>query len=216
MKSRINIEKFIESLVKHYPDYYSDILEEQGILYIDDNIVVRNKPEFSITKGQWYKCIASTMGITEGKFYNAVSDGVICDDDGANRKFDSQVVDCFFRPATVDEIQSNIAEKWKKVNGEYRTDGLKPTNENIVKPYNEEERQYKKDVRKILRSNFYIGHEMGVKDACKCFCDNICEKGMSGMCFFKHDHEGQIKNDFRYNECNDLQVMLRTIKKNDE
>lgn len=51
-----------------------------------------------------------------------------------------------------------------------------------------------------------------VKKACKTYCDLMCERGMCGMCYHKHDHKGQIKNDFKYNECNELQLIRREME----
>ena len=54
--------------------------------------------------------------------------------------------------------------------------------------------------------------ETMIERACKAYCDNLCERGMAGMCFHKHDGQGQIKNNFKYNECNDLKVLIRNMK----
>lgn len=43
--------------------------------------------------------------------------------------------------------------------------------------------------------------------ACKAYCDNICERGMVGMCYHKHDNKGQMLNDFEYNECETLKLL---------
>jgi hypothetical protein len=48
--------------------------------------------------------------------------------------------------------------------------------------------------------------------ACKCYCDDICERGMSNMCFHKHDGKGQVKNDFKYNECNELKMLIKAME----
>jgi hypothetical protein len=50
-----------------------------------------------------------------------------------------------------------------------------------------------------------------IKKACMCYCDNICPIGMSNMCFHKHDYKGQIKNTFKYNECNELKIFIREM-----
>lgn len=47
--------------------------------------------------------------------------------------------------------------------------------------------------------------------ACKCYCDDLCEKSFSGMCYHKYDHLTQIKNDFHYNECNDLKMLINAM-----
>lgn len=50
-----------------------------------------------------------------------------------------------------------------------------------------------------------------IEKACKCYCDHICGKSRSGMCFHKYDHEQQIKSTFTYTECNDLQLISKTL-----
>ena len=51
-----------------------------------------------------------------------------------------------------------------------------------------------------------------IERACRCYCDILCEKGRCGMCFHKHDGEGQIKNDFKYNECYALMMLRNEMK----
>ena len=51
-----------------------------------------------------------------------------------------------------------------------------------------------------------------IEKACKCFCDNLCEKSLCGMCFHKYDGEHQIKNSFQYNECNELQLLRKAME----
>lgn len=50
-----------------------------------------------------------------------------------------------------------------------------------------------------------------IEKACKCYCDDICEKSMCGMCFHKHVN-GQIKDSFKYNECNELKMIINAMK----
>lgn len=57
-----------------------------------------------------------------------------------------------------------------------------------------------------------IAREEMIKKACRGYCDDICEKGMAGMCFYKHDGQGQVKNTFKYNECNELQILINAMK----
>lgn len=45
-----------------------------------------------------------------------------------------------------------------------------------------------------------------IDKACRCYCDDLCDQGC-GICFCKHDSEGQVKNDFKYNECNKLKTL---------
>ncbi len=51
-----------------------------------------------------------------------------------------------------------------------------------------------------------------IEKACKCYCDDICDKGRCGMCFHKHDVEGQVKNSFQYNECNELKLIRKAME----
>ena len=57
-----------------------------------------------------------------------------------------------------------------------------------------------------------IAREEMIEKACRGYCDDICEKGMAGMCFHKHDGQGQVKNTFKYNECNELQILINAMK----
>lgn len=47
---------------------------------------------------------------------------------------------------------------------------------------------------------------------CRCYCDDICRIGMTNMCFHKHDSKGQVKNTFKYNECNDLKFIRHSVE----
>jgi hypothetical protein len=57
-----------------------------------------------------------------------------------------------------------------------------------------------------------IAREEMIEKACRGYCDNMCEKGMCGMCYHKHDGRGQVKNTFKYNECNELQILINAMK----
>lgn len=57
-----------------------------------------------------------------------------------------------------------------------------------------------------------IARKEMIEKACRGYCDDICEKGMAGMCFHKHDGQGQVKNTFKYNECNELQMLINAMK----
>lgn len=48
---------------------------------------------------------------------------------------------------------------------------------------------------------------------CRCFCDDLCEISRSGMCYHKYDHQQQVRNDFQYNECNQLQLLILAMEK---
>lgn len=50
-----------------------------------------------------------------------------------------------------------------------------------------------------------------IEKACKCYCDDLCEKGMCGMCYYKHDENQQIVNTFKYNECEDLKLIRKNL-----
>ncbi len=73
--------------------------------------------------------------------------------------------------------------------------------------------EWRKEPSQYLRHNIeYVRTDASIRRACQCYCDNICEKGMSGKCFHKHDGEGQVKNTFQYNECNELKLLINAIK----
>ena len=55
-------------------------------------------------------------------------------------------------------------------------------------------------------------HKTMIDKACKCYCDDICDKGRCCMCFHKHDGKGQVKNDFQYNECNELKLIRKAME----
>ena len=57
-----------------------------------------------------------------------------------------------------------------------------------------------------------IAREEMVGKACRGYCDDVCEKGMCGMCYHKHDGKGQVKNTFKYNECYELQILINAMK----
>lgn len=56
------------------------------------------------------------------------------------------------------------------------------------------------------------GIKIATEQACKCYCDLICDKGRCGMCFIKNDGEGQVKNDFGYKGCLELDLIRNYIK----
>lgn len=51
-----------------------------------------------------------------------------------------------------------------------------------------------------------------IEKICKCYCDDLCEKGMCGMCYYKHDENQQIVNTFKYNECEDLKLIRSLVE----
>lgn len=51
-----------------------------------------------------------------------------------------------------------------------------------------------------------------IEKACRCYCNDICDKGRCCMCFHKYDGKGQIKNDFQYNECNELKFIRKAME----
>jgi len=58
-----------------------------------------------------------------------------------------------------------------------------------------------------------VEDKMVVK-ACEAYCDNICEKDASSICYYKHDAEYQVKNGFDYAtcDCHALQMMRYWMK----
>lgn len=58
----------------------------------------------------------------------------------------------------------------------------------------------------------YTRTDAFIEKACRCYCDDICEQRLCGMCFYKHDGQGQIKNTFKYNECNELKLLINGMK----
>ena len=64
---------------------------------------------------------------------------------------------------------------------------------------------------KIYNHGYNDGCDETVETMCKCYCDDICEKGMSGMCWYKHDHLQQVKSSFKYCECNNLQMLRNSV-----
>lgn len=63
-----------------------------------------------------------------------------------------------------------------------------------------------------VMDGYIAGYREAIDNACKCYCDDLCGKGMCGMCYYKHDHEQQVKNTFKYNECEDLKLIRNLIK----
>ena len=54
--------------------------------------------------------------------------------------------------------------------------------------------------------------ETMIEKFCKCYCDDLCEKGRCGMCYYKHDENQQIVNTFKYNECENLKLIRSLVK----
>lgn len=83
---------------------------------------------------------------------------------------------------------------------------------NVVEPNcfenDREEEWYKVGLKEGLK----VADKSMIESACKCFCDNLCEKSLCGMCFHKYDGENQIKNSFQYNECNELQLLRKEME----
>ena len=72
------------------------------------------------------------------------------------------------------------------------------------------------DANMWAASNFIRGAEWAdktmIERACRCFCDDICDKGRVGMCYHKHDGQQQVKNSFKYNECNELKLIRNAME----
>lgn len=49
--------------------------------------------------------------------------------------------------------------------------------------------------------------------ACKIYCDDLCERSRCGMCYYKYDHKAQVKNDFKYSECETLKMFRKDMEK---
>ena len=58
----------------------------------------------------------------------------------------------------------------------------------------------------------YTRADAFIEKACRCYCDDICDQRLCGMCFYKHDGQGQVKNSFKYNECNELKLLINGLK----
>lgn len=48
--------------------------------------------------------------------------------------------------------------------------------------------------------------------ACKIYCDDLCEISRCGMCYYKYDHKAQVKNDFKYSECETLKMFRKDME----
>ena len=51
-----------------------------------------------------------------------------------------------------------------------------------------------------------------VDKACKIYCDNLCERSRCGMCYYKYDRKAQVKNDFKYSECETLKMFRKDME----
>jgi hypothetical protein len=72
------------------------------------------------------------------------------------------------------------------------------------------------DDKDFIEKAFIEGAEWAdrtmIEKACRCYCDDICDKGRCCMCFHKHDGKGQVKNNFQYNECNELKLIRKAME----
>lgn len=66
--------------------------------------------------------------------------------------------------------------------------------------------------KKLQESCLEYSKKKLVEKACRIYCDDICTKGMCGMCYHKHDGKQQVLNNFKYNECNELQLLRREME----
>ena len=57
-----------------------------------------------------------------------------------------------------------------------------------------------------------VTREKMTDKACKIYCDNICERSRCGMCYYKYDHKAQVKNDFKYSECETLKMFRKDME----
>lgn len=60
--------------------------------------------------------------------------------------------------------------------------------------------------------NPQFSKEKFIEKACKCYCDDICDKSRCGMCFHKYDDEYQVKTTFQYNECDTLKTIRKAME----
>ena len=51
-----------------------------------------------------------------------------------------------------------------------------------------------------------------IEKGCKIYCDNLCERSRCGMCYHKYDHKAQVKNDFKYSECETLKMFRKDME----
>ena len=85
-------------------------------------------------------------------------------------------------------------------------------NENLKKAaFNYAEDKMRDYIHVSAIDGYIAGAKSMVEKACRCYCDDLCDKGRCGMCFHKHDSEQQIKNGFKYNECNELKFIRLTM-----
>ena len=66
--------------------------------------------------------------------------------------------------------------------------------------------------KKLQESCLEYSKKKLIEKACRIYCDDICTKGMCGMCYHKHDGKQQVLNNFKYNECNELQLLRREME----
>ena len=51
-----------------------------------------------------------------------------------------------------------------------------------------------------------------IDKACKTYCDNLCERSRACMCYHKYDHRAQVKNNFKYCECEALKMLRKDME----
>ena len=68
------------------------------------------------------------------------------------------------------------------------------------------------DIKNAFQEGAEWADKTMIDKACKCYCDDICDKGRCGMCFHKYDGEYQVKNTFQYNECNELKFLRKAME----
>ena len=80
------------------------------------------------------------------------------------------------------------------------------------------EARYK--VRTWYKIGVHDGYDYAIKEtrkrmsdkACKIYCDDLCESSRCGMCYHKYDHKAQVKNDFKYSECETLKMFRKDME----
>ena len=74
-------------------------------------------------------------------------------------------------------------------------------------------------IRTWYKMGVHDGYDYAIKvkgkqmidKACEIYCDNLCERSRCGMCYHKYDHKAQVKNDFKYSECETLKMFRKDM-----
>lgn len=132
MNVQIDNKKMWESLIKECKRVGGSTMEElvkcirlalsdQNFKY-ENGKIVRIKPE-----PRWYKCVNPFPGFTKGKLYQTNENENLLSDDGNTIWIKTNYLDCFFRPATEEEVTEHFNKLMSKDSEEFKTDGLIPS-----------------------------------------------------------------------------------------